>query len=467
MRMLWRLIAGLAVLGAALGSVTAQADAVDDYVAAQMQRQRITGLALAVMRDGQIVRAQGFGLANIEHHVPVHPDTLFKTGALGMQFTAVATMLLVEDGKIDLDASVTRYLPNAPRKWRPITIRQLLWHTSGLPATPNGEFRTDYTDDELQAIIGKEKLNFAAGTRWRFSWADYIVLGFVIRKVTGEYYGDVLRRRVFTPLHMTTARPIDEIAIVPNRASGYEWREGSLRNAEWVSPTANSTADGSLYLSVLDYAAWDAGVFARKVLKPESWAQIAAPAQLASGGTYPYGPGWFQENVGGHAAWRHAGAWQGFKTFAIRYRDPALTVVVLANSDNADPAAIARQVAALTEPGLAQAKVQPLPNADAAQARALLTAIQAGTVDKTAFAYLAALDLRETLAEYQGILQPLGPLQDVALFQTLKLGDDDAAIYRARYQGGTVELRISTAPNGKIGNLELSPIDAWDAPVYP
>lgn len=111
--------------------------------------------------------------------------------------------------------------------------------------------------------------------------------------------------------------------------------------------------------------------------------------------------------------------------------------------------------------------MQPLSNADAAQARALLTAIQAGTVDKTAFAYLAALDLRETLAEYQGILQPLGPLQDVALFQTLKLGDDDAAIYRARYQGGTVELRISTAPNGKIGNLELSPIDAWDAPVYP
>ncbi len=107
----------------------ARADAIDDYVRAEMTRQKIPGVALAVMRKGHIERVAGYGIANLEHQVPVHPDTLFKSGAVGMQFSAVLAMLLVEDGKLKLDESITHYLPQAPRSWSAVTIRQLLIHT--------------------------------------------------------------------------------------------------------------------------------------------------------------------------------------------------------------------------------------------------------------------------------------------------------------------------------------------------
>ncbi|MFZ2983130.1 MAG: serine hydrolase domain-containing protein, partial [Sphingobium sp.] len=122
-----------------------RADPIDDYVNAEITRQNVPGLSLAVIRNGQLMRANGYGLANLEHHVPVHPDTLFKTGAVGMQFTAVAVMQLVEDGKIGLDDPIRKYFPDSPVSWGPITIRNLLNHTSGLPTTPNGNFRTEYT----------------------------------------------------------------------------------------------------------------------------------------------------------------------------------------------------------------------------------------------------------------------------------------------------------------------------------
>src|SRR6185437_5741569 len=141
----------------------ARADAIDDYIDAQMARQHVPGLALAIVRHGQLMRAQGYGFANLEDHVSVHPDSVFESGALGMPFTAAATMLLVEDGKLRLDESIRKYLPEAPQTWAPITIRDLLNHTSGLPSTPDGEFRRDYTDEELLGIIYRQELNFAPG----------------------------------------------------------------------------------------------------------------------------------------------------------------------------------------------------------------------------------------------------------------------------------------------------------------
>src|SRR5690242_19978001 len=123
-----RLLAVLLLTGCA-GAV--RADAIDDYINAEIARQHVPGLALAIMRHGQLVRAQGYGFANLEHRVPVHPDTVFESGALGMQFTAVAVMFLVEDGKLRLDDSLRKYLLEAPRTWAPITVRNLLDHTSG------------------------------------------------------------------------------------------------------------------------------------------------------------------------------------------------------------------------------------------------------------------------------------------------------------------------------------------------
>jgi CubicO group peptidase (beta-lactamase class C family) len=464
MKKLGHLLAAFILTGMA---ATAAAEPVDDYIAAKMADDAIPGLGLAIVRDGRLLRAQGYGLANLEHQVPVHPDTLFKTGAVGMQLTAVAIMLLVEDGKLRLDDSIRLHLPEVPRSWRPITIRQLLNHSSGLPATPNGDFRAEYTEAELLGIIAKQDLNFAAGTRWRFSYADYIVLGFLVKRVTGLYYADFLRERVFSPLGMRTARAIDELAVVPNRAAGYETRDGQLRNAEWISATANSTADGSLYLSPLDYAAWAMGMDGRRVLTAESWARIATPARLANGCDYPYGFGWYQRGEGEKQVWWHSGTWQGFQTHVVRYPDRNLTVAVFANSDKADAATLARHIAGLVEPGLAGTPATPVSNADpkvTERVRRLLDDIATGKVAYAAFLDYAKLDFTELMAEYGQTLSTLGPLQEVALFDRQDMCGETLYRYRVRYEGGVVELAITLAADGRIGNLVLTRLPAWDAP---
>jgi CubicO group peptidase (beta-lactamase class C family) len=459
----------LAVLLLAGFAGSLRADAIDDYINAEIARQNVPGLALAIMRHGQLVRAQGYGFANLEHHVPVHPDTLFKSGALGKQFTAVLAMLLVEEGRLGLDESVRKYLPEAPRSWAPITIRQLLNHTSGLPPYPDGEFRVDYTDEELLGIIYKQALNSPPGSRWGYSYTAYVVLGILITRVSGEFYADLLARRVFAPLGMQTARLIDELAIVPNRAAGYELRDGELRNAEWVSPTANSTADGSLYLSVLDYARWEAGLIDRGLLKAESWAEISRPAQLASGSTYPYGFGWFLEHSAGQDVWHHSGDWQGFKTAVVRYLGDELTVVALANGEGGDPARIVRHVAEMLDPTLAQPPGAPIEDREpqiTERLERLLQRIADGTADDQDFAFVSEQDFAYMMAAYRAVLEPLGSLREVALFARKELGDDRVYRYRARYDGGLVEVNLSYALNGKIADLKLMPVGDWNAPIH-
>jgi len=459
---------GLAVLLSAAYAAGVRADAIDEYVNAEMARQHVPGLSLAIMQHGHLIRAQGYGFANLEHHVPVHPDTVFETGSVGMQFTAVAVMLLVEDGKLRLDESIRTYLPDAPRTWAPITIRNLLNHTSGLPATPNGEFRRDYTDDELLSIIYKQPLNFPAGTHWSFSYAEYVTLGFLIKKVSGEFYADLLTKRVFAPLGMRTARLIDERAIVPNRAAGYQLSDGKLYNQDWVSPTANSTADGSLYLSALDYAQWDAALLGRKILKPESWSEIGQPARLASGHTYPYGFGWYLERTADQDIWRHSGTWQGFQTAVIRYLGDELTLIALANSDNANPNTIVRHVAGMLEPKLAQPPATAIEDREPRitdQIKKLLQQISAGTADYKDFALISRSEFVETLSDYRKTLQPLGPVREIALFARKELGDDRVYHYRARYDSALLEIAASYTPEGKITHLDFTPTETWDAPI--
>jgi CubicO group peptidase (beta-lactamase class C family) len=377
-------------------------------------------------------------------------------------------MFLVEDGKLRLDESIRTYLPEAPRSWAPITVRHLLNHTSGLPATPNGEFRTDYTDDELLRIIYKQELNFPAGTRWRFSYVDYVTLGFLIKKVSGVFYADLLAKRLFAPLGMQTARLMDYRAVVPNRAAGYQLIDGELRNQEWVSPTANSTADGSLLLSALDFARWDAGLLGRKFLNAESWAEIARPAPLASGRSYPYGFGWFLERSAGQEVWRHSGSWQGFQAFIVRYLGDELTLVALTNGDSGDPTRIVRHVAGMLDPKLTQSPGAPIAD-DAPQVtdrlKGLLQRISAGTADYKDFAFVSRQELAEMMSAYQKTLKPLGSLREIALFARKELGDDQVYRYRARYDTGLLEVTLSYAPNGKIADLGLTLARDWNAPI--
>jgi len=351
MKVFQGLMIGL-VLSAALAAhgqtPAAQPDPVDDYVQAEMQRQQIPGLSLLVARDGKIVLAKGYGLANVELQVPVKPETVFQSGSVGKQFTATAVMMLVEDGKIKLDDPITNYLKDAPATWKQVTIRELLSHTAGFGDYPEKfDFRKDYTEaDELKIVEGIP-LAFTPGTKWSYSNLGYLTLGVLIHQVTGEFYGDFLQQRIFGPLGMTTTRIISEADIIPNRAAGYRLVKGQLKNQEWVSPTVNTTADGSLYFSILDLAKWDAALYTEKLLKRSSFEQMWTVAKLTNGqpNSGQYGFGWSIEVKDGHRVLDHGGAWQGFETHISRYVDDKLTVVVLTNLADANPGRIADHVA--------------------------------------------------------------------------------------------------------------------------
>ncbi len=328
-----RFLASLVLLVSVLG--IARADAVDDLVSAEMKKQGIPGLSLVVLKDGKPVKTKGYGEANLEHHVPVKPETMFQSGSVGKQFTATLVMMLVGDGKLTLDSAIGQWFPEAQGKWDKILLRHLLSHTSGLPDMPYDkmDLRKDYTEAELVMLMVSQPAVKPPGTEWRYNNGGYVMLGVLVHRLTGRFYGDLLKERIFTPLGMTTARVISERDIVPNRASGYEMQTDGLKNQEWVSPVLNTTADGSLYLSGLDYAKWDAGLRGARLLKKSVLEQMWTPMKLADGTVTKYGFGWQVASHGGSRLIEHSGAWQGFTTYIGRMVDGHYSVIVLTNLD--------------------------------------------------------------------------------------------------------------------------------------
>jgi len=367
----------LALLLCLAAPAPAAPDAIDDFVAAQMAAEHIPGLSLAVVKDGRILRAKGYGLANVELGVKATPETVYQSGSVGKQFTSLAVMMLVEEGKVGLDDPISRYLPQAPAAWAPITVRHLMSHTSGLKdyALPLWH---EYTDGDLFRAFAEPPLDFPPGEKWSYSNTGYAVLGFLIERVTGKFYGDFLAERVFQPLGMDATRVISEADIVTNRAAGYRLENGVLKNQEWVAPSLNRTADGALYFTVLDLAKWDAALYTERLLKRESLEAMWTPARLNDGRAAEgyaddaYGFGWAIGEQRGHRRIEHGGSWQGFRTCIARYVEDRLTVVVLANLATATPQRVAHGVAGLVVPALRPAAMlAPQPDPDPARTERL------------------------------------------------------------------------------------------------
>jgi CubicO group peptidase (beta-lactamase class C family) len=249
-------------------------------------------------------------------HVPVKPETIFHSGSVGKQFTATAVMMLLEEGKLSLDDPLTRFFPEAPHSWKDVKIRHLLSHAGGFTDYPKGfDFRRDSTEDELLKIVEGILLAHPPGSKWAYANLGYLTLGVVIRRVTGQFYRDLLHDRIFQPLGMNT-RIISEADIVPNGAAGYRLVKGQLKNQEWVLPTLHTTADGSLYFNILDLTKWDSALYTEKLLKQSSLDLMGRTVKLNNGQAKSghYGFAWFIDDIRGHRIIEHEGSWQGFNT---------------------------------------------------------------------------------------------------------------------------------------------------------
>jgi CubicO group peptidase (beta-lactamase class C family) len=338
-----------------LPSALVAADRIDDFMQSQLESQKAPGMALLVMQNGTIVKEQGYGYSNLELRVPVTPDTLFQSGSTGKMFAAAAVLLLAEAGKLNLDDRLAMYYPDAPAAWHRISIRQLLTHTSGIKdyAEYNSgdlDYRKDYTDEEFLAAMQKLPLEFAPGTQWSYSNSGYLILGLLITKLTGKDYSEYLAERLFRPLGMQTAQLISERRITPNRAAGYQLDgHGVLVNQDWVAPGLNRTADGALYFSVRDLAAWEKALEAHSFMSARSFSDWWTAVRLANGSRYPYGFGWRLSEQRGEPVILHGGAWQGFRAAIVRYPQQQVAVMLLANGAEVEATEIARHVAGLAD----------------------------------------------------------------------------------------------------------------------
>lgn len=346
----------------ALASVTALACAtpVDDEVKRFMTFFMTPGVSLAVVKDGKLVYAKGYGVANVEDGAKVRPDTVFRIASVSKQFLAAGIMVLEQDGKLSVDDKLTKYFAGTPPEWSEITLRHLLNHTSGLQReTPGYE---PFGDAPLLDQIKKgfsTKLEFPTGTKFQYCNYGYFMLAQIIEQVSGQPWSEFMRNRVFLPAGMTATDVTNEDLVLPNRARAYAHDNGVLVN---MPPWTAVRPSGAFMSTVLDLAKWDALLWTNKVLSDASKAKMWAQTVLPSGEQTGYGFGWFFEEDRGHRVIRHDGGLVGFATNFSRYVDDKVTVIVFANELETRAETLCRMVAAQYIPGLKRSPDKTIPD---------------------------------------------------------------------------------------------------------
>lgn len=341
-------------------SALAQSDKeIDAFVAAEMQRKHIPGVTLAVVKEGKVIKTKGYGMANVELNVSATTDTVFKIGSISKPIIATGIMMLVEDGKIGLDDKVSKYLEGTPETWKDISIRNFLSHTSGVVReSPN--FNGSRVQPDADVIKGAYPLplRFVPGEKYEYCNVGYFSLAEIIRKVSGKPWPEFLAERIFKPLGMNATRTTTFDEIVPNRATGYSFEEGKLFNSEVYTALRPS---GAFLSTIADMAKFEAALFSGSLLKKETLAAMWTPFKLNDSKDSVYGLGWAIGALNGKKVVGHGGSLNGFRSEFSRFVDDKLTVIVLTNLNENNPAEIARGVAGIYVPSLKPVPAVPTP----------------------------------------------------------------------------------------------------------
>jgi CubicO group peptidase (beta-lactamase class C family) len=330
-----------------VSATTAHADPTDDFITAQMRSQNIPGLSLAILKDGKIVKAQGYGFADAARKIAATPDTVYHIGSVSKPLVATAVMRLVQDGLLSLDDPIGKHLFDLPAAWGPITIRQLLTHTAGLVRdAPAFDPYKNQPDAEVLTSAYRAPLRYAPGEKWEYSNAGYSPLGLIVAKISGQPLIEFMAQKIFRQAGMSLTYPTNTKEPVPNRARGYADNDRPLKEArEWRA----FIPSGGFLSTVIDLAKWD--IFLDGFLSAASRSAMWTPVTLTNGTTHPYGLGWELESpVKGRRVARHGGSVVGFRAEFARFVDDRTTIILLMNLHDVDWQAIVRGVAALNLP---------------------------------------------------------------------------------------------------------------------
>lgn len=327
--------------------VFAQNDSTDLIIAKMMKDQRITGLTLAVVKNGKVHVNKGYGLSNVEHNIPVTSETVIRLGSVSKQFFATAILKLAEQGKLSIDDSVHKFFPDAPETWRPIQIKHLMSHTSGLkregPAYANHIIQPDI------AIIRSAyslPLDFKTGEKYQYCNLAYYMLAEIIAQVSKMPWQDYIRNELFIPAGMKNTGMTDFFAITPNRANGYRHQGDTLVNAD---PMYAVRPSGGFHSTSSDMIRWDKVLREKKIiLKKENWELLWEPvikiSDKATSKSY-YCFGWINDEYNGRKVIMHDGANSGFRSSFARFVDDGLSIIIMTNTEEANPGAISRALA--------------------------------------------------------------------------------------------------------------------------
>lgn len=427
--------------GPAFAADTDLAAKADALIAPLVKSDRFSG-AVLVAKDGKPVFRKGFGLANREWNIPNDPTTKFRIGSITKQFTATAILQLQEAGKLSVDDLASKYYPDMPSAWAGVTIKHLLTHTSGIPSYTNiphffeAESRRDRTPDEIIKLTADKPLDFAPGSKFAYDNSGYILLGYIIEKVSGETYADYIQHHIFDPLGMTSSGYDVSTTVIAKRAAGYSRTKAGLINTPFLSMTEPFAA-GSLYSTVDDLLIWDQALSAGKLLSPASY-QV-----MFTDYGHHYGFGWFIDDKFGHQHIWHEGGINGFVTEFSRYPKDKLTVVVFSNQDGLPVGRI--------DDGLAAIYLGVSPRTAAAGGEALLKrsieALRAGTPNYAEMSPALAEATRAQLPGIEKVLSGMGDLKSVTLKWAAPDGEDD---YEVAFQNGTLDWTIVVDKDGKL-----------------
>ncbi len=316
---------------------------IDEYMQALTKLGWFSG-SILIAKDGKTLVSKGYGMANLEYDIPNTPHTKFRLASVTKQFTTMAILMLQEQGKLNVEDPICRYLPDCPKAWNEITIRHLMTNTSGIPDFVNLlslEMRRLPSPPLTTIALVKDKdLEFKPGERFSYSNSGYIILGFIIEKVSGKSYESFLGENVFKPLRMVNSGYDHPELILKNRAYGYHLEGDNLVNAPFLD-MSRAHAAGALYSTVEDLFLWDQSLYTGKLVSNKSLAEIFAPFK----GNYGYG--WYIATQFNRRVVYHSGGIEGFASHIARYPDEKLSIIILSNLSVAPVSKTGRELAAI------------------------------------------------------------------------------------------------------------------------
>jgi CubicO group peptidase (beta-lactamase class C family) len=441
----------------------AATDAIDAYLQAVLEKNQVPGIALAIVRDGKIERLSTYGLADLESEVKVSPETSFQIASATKVFTGTLVMRLVQEGKLDLDAPLSKYLPDTPETWKGMTVRHLTAHASGLKDLP-GEDSTTASVAERYEAARKTSPASTPGERSEYALTDFVVLTHVLEKVTGERFEELLRSRIFQPLGFSCTRydhakqegPVRFADVIPHRASIYRFVEGVPQRAWFLYP-AHTYAAGGIFSCAKDLARWAVAMDQGTLITPAMQQAGATAFQLKDGRAAGFGVAFAVSKLRGLPAFGHRGG--GSLGDVLRIPNQKLTVIILTNKQGLLP---------VLAPTIASLHLPPLPGLDApgledtepaltAALRGVADGVMNGTIDASAFAPPAQEGLVPAL---RGLGTPgsalYPPIRRVVLLEDRKDSEPRKRILRVVYgQDLSMKWTFSLDAAGKILDLDF------------